>query len=193
MKEAFENENLLLYSFKRGEEEGFSYYFKVFYPSLCYFSNSIIRDEAAAEDIATEAFIKLWEKRDVFESVAHVKSFLYKVVRNASIDFLRKREKAANHLFEQCYLGEEKERSIQEKIIAAETFREVVASIKLLPPKCRLIFRMFYFEGKDYSQIAKELGLSVNTIRVQKARALAILRQHPGLTLFFLASFALVC
>jgi DNA-directed RNA polymerase specialized sigma24 family protein len=51
---------------------------------------------------------------------------------------------------------------------------------------------MFYFEGKDYSQIAEELGLSINTIRVQKARALAILRQHPGLTLFFLASFALV-
>jgi len=165
---------------------------KEFYPSLCYFSNSIIKDEATAEDIATEAFLKLWERRDAFESASHIKSFLYKVVRNGSIDFLRKRAKAANHLLEKSFLAEENERSIQEKIIAAETLREVVASIKLLPPKCRQIFRMFYFEGKDYSQIAEELGLSINTIRVQKARALAILRQHPGLTLFFLASFALV-
>ena len=192
MKEAFENENRLLYSFKRGEEQGYSFYFKEFYPSLCYFSNSIIKDEAAGEDIATEAFIKLWERRDAFENVSHIKSFLYKVVRNASIDFLRKRAKEANYTLEESYLGIEKERTIQEKIIEAETFREVVTSIKLLPPKCRQIFRMFYFEGKDYNQIAKELGLSINTIRVQKARALAILRQHPSLTLFFLASFALV-
>jgi DNA-binding NarL/FixJ family response regulator len=46
---------------------------------------------------------------------------------------------------------------------------------------------MFYFEGKDYTQVARELKLSINTIRVQKARALAILKRQPGLSFILLA------
>lgn len=185
----YENDNLL--SFKQGEEKGFNFFFREYYASLCYFSNNIIKDDAAAEDICTESFIKLWERCREFESISHIRSFLYKVVRNASIDWIRSNKKAQDFAKAQSYLCEPSEASIQQHLIAAETYREVLASIERLPTRCRTIFKMIYLEGKDYTQIAKELGLSINTIRVQKARALAILRQEPGITLLFLASFAL--
>lgn len=178
-------------SFQAGEERGFSFFFKEFYAALCYFSYNIIKDKAAAEDIAEEAFIKLWERHSSFQNAANIKSFLYTIVRNASIDWLRQQKKRLAHSKEIIYLAEETESFIQQQIIEAETYREVVASLKILPPKCRQIFRMFYFEGKDYSQIAHELNLSINTIRVQKARALALLRQQLGTSLLFLATFAL--
>lgn len=191
MKKVPDNDYQMMDSFKRGEEKGFNFFFREYYASLCYFSNSIIKDEAAAEDISTESFIKLWERCGEFESSNHVRAFLYKVVRNASIDWIRKNKKVQDYTKEQSYLGEISEASIQQHLIAAETYREVLASIERLPTKCRTIFKMIYLEGKDYTQIAKELGLSINTIRVQKARALAILRREPGITLLFLASFAL--
>lgn len=178
-------------SFQRGEERGFSFFFKEFYAALCYFSYTIIKDKAAAEDIAEEAFIKLWERHSSFQNEANIKSFLYAIVRNASIDWLRQQKRRLAQSKEIIYLAEETESFIQQQIIEAETYREVVASLKILPPKCRQIFRMFYFEGKDYSQIAHELNLSINTIRVQKARALALLRQQLGTSLLFLATFAL--
>jgi RNA polymerase sigma-70 factor (ECF subfamily) len=178
-------------SFQQGEEKGFSFFFKEFYAALCYFSYTIIKDSAAAEDIAEDAFIKLWERHSKFENAATIKSFLYSVVRNASIDRLREKKKRIAYSKEIIHLAEEKESFILQQIIEAETYREVVASLKILPPKCRQIFRMIYFEGKDYGQIASELNLSINTIRVQKARALALLRQQFGTSLVFLASFAL--
>jgi RNA polymerase sigma-70 factor (ECF subfamily) len=178
-------------SFKKGEEKGFSFFFKEFYAALCYFSNTIIKDEAVAEDIAEETFIKLWERHGSFDNSASIKSFLYKVAHNASIDWLRKQKKELTYAKEIIYLGEEKESFILQQIIEAETYREVVAALKILPPKCRQIFRMLYIEGKDYSQIARELNLSINTIRVQKARALILLRQQLGTSLIFSGLFAL--
>lgn len=179
-------------SFKRKEEKGFDFVFKKYYASLCYFSNNIIKNEAAAEDISTESFIKLWERCGEFESLDHVRSFLYKVVRNASIDWIRNNKKAQAFTKAQSHFCEPSEASIQQHLIAAETYREVLAAIEKLPTRCRTIFKMIYLEGKDYTQIAEELGLSINTIRVQKARALAILRQEPGITILIVASFALI-
>lgn len=179
-------------SFKRKEEKGFDFVFKKYYASLCYFSNNIIKNEAAAEDISTESFIKLWERCGEFESLDHVRSFLYKVVRNGSIDWIRNNKKAQAFTKAQSHLCEPSEASIQQHLIAAETYREILAAIEKLPIRCRTIFKMIYLEGKDYTQIAEELGLSINTIRVQKARALAILRQGPGITILIVASFALM-
>ena len=178
-------------SFQRGEEKGFSFFFKEFYAALCYFSYTIIKDKDTAEDIAEEAFIKLWERHSGFENAANLKSFLYTIVRNASIDWLRQQKRRLAHSKEIIYLAEEKESFILQQITEAETYREVVAALKILPPKCRQIFRMIYFEGKDYGQIASELNLSINTIRVQKARALALLRRQLGTGLIFLATNSL--
>jgi RNA polymerase sigma-70 factor (ECF subfamily) len=187
----FEYGNHYMKSFQAGEERGFSFFFKEFYAALCYFSYTIIKDRDAAEDIAEEAFIKLWERHPSFENAANIKSFLYAIVRNASIDWLRQQKKRLSYTKEIIYLAEEKESFIEQQIIEAETYREVVASLKILPPKCRQIFRMIYFEGKDYGQIASELNLSINTIRVQKARALAMLRRQLGAGLIFLATYSL--
>jgi len=168
-------------SFQKGEEKGFSFFFREYHAALCYFSFRIIKDKDNAEDIVSEAYVKLWERHSGFDNLGSIRSFLYTVVHNASIDFLRQNKKRSAYSKEIAYLDEEKESYVLQQIIETETYREIVASLKKLPPKCREIFRMIYFEGKDYAEIANELKLSINTIRVQKARALAILRQQPGI------------
>lgn len=154
----------------------------------------IIKDKDNAEDIVSEAYVKLWERHAGFDNVGSIRSFLYTVVHNASIDSLRHQKKKTAYSKEIVYLDEEKESYVLQQIIEAETYREIVSSLKILPPKCREIFRMIYFEGKDYAEIANELKLSINTIRVQKARALAILRQQPGILqiILILSTFSLL-
>ena len=170
--------------FKCGEEIGFSFFFREYYAALCQFSFQITKSKEAAEEIAGEAFTKLWERRVNFDNVPSLKSFLYTVTRNSSLNWIRQQKRDSRRAKDLAYLTEEGESVIMQKLIEAEYYREIYLAINTLPPKCKKIFQMIFLEGKDYQQIADELHLSVNNIRVQKARAIALLKHRLALSLF---------
>lgn len=177
-----------LQALSQGEEGGLDYFFDAHYPALCYFANTVVKDQPAAEDIAEEAFLKLWQRHDLFPSPASVKNFLYRTVHNAAIDALRRKKTVLLVQKEVLYLAQKEEPSVQQAIIEAETLNHIYASLKVLPPKCRQVFSLFYVEGKSYEEIAKELNLSINNVRNHKARALALLRGELSGTLMLLLS-----
>ena len=159
------------------------------YAPLCLFAFKLVKDQHTAEDLVQECFIKLWTTRVELNNPSFIKSYLYRVVRNKCLRYLRTQQK---HPILSDDLSEHKqptETAIIDHLIFAETTHDIYSAINTLPPKMRRVFRMFYIERKDYSQIASELHLSVKTIRNQKIRALVLLRQKIGpllLTLLFL-------
>jgi len=170
--------------FKCGEEIGFNFFFREYYAALCRYSFQFTKNSEAAEEIAGEAFSKLWERRINFENTPSLKSFLYTVTRNSSLNWIRQQKRDLQRAKGLAYLTEEGENVIMQKIIEAENYREIYLAINILPPKCKQIFQMIFLEGKDYQQIADELHLSVNNIRVQKARAISLLKQRLALSFF---------
>ncbi|MNL34998.1 RNA polymerase sigma factor [compost metagenome] len=77
-------------------------------------------------------------------------------------------------------------------MIQAEVIGELYAALNLLPERCRLIFKMGYLEGMKNHEIAEKLNISVNTIKTQKKRGLAILRSHlPPQTYYILVCLLL--
>jgi RNA polymerase sigma-70 factor (ECF subfamily) len=62
-----------LIAFKEGREEGFTYFFNSCYKPLYFFATRYVKDSAAAEDIITDSFIKLWDKREIFETEQGIK------------------------------------------------------------------------------------------------------------------------
>lgn len=178
-------------SFQLGEEKGFSFFFREYYPSLCYFSFQIIKDRSATEEIAGDALMKLWERHENFDNLQSIKSFLYTATRNASINWIRQRKRSIQREKEILYLGEETEDSIIEKLIETEIYREIFTMLNTLPPKCRKIFTMLFIEGKNYEQIAEELNLSISTIRNQKARGLMLIKQRSVFSLLVLLFLSL--
>ncbi len=170
-------------AFQRGEEKGFDFLFREYYATLCYFSFQIIKDRSTAEEIAGEAFMKLWERHNNFNNIASIKSFLYTTARNASLNRIRQQKNYNKKAKEFAYLAEENENSIMHQMIQVELYREIFMALETLPPKCRRIFKMLFLEGKDYKQVAQELNLSIDTIRNQKARGLTLIRQRIGFVL----------
>lgn len=164
-------------SLRRGEEIGFNFFFREYYAPLVYYSFQIINVKEDAQVIASESLMRLWERREHFESLPAIVSFLYTVTRHASLNYIRSRDRVNHRHLEAGYLTDKFERDSFESIIESETYREVVGSINVLPPQCRKIFSMLFIEGKEYQQIADELQLSVATIRSQKARAVMLIRQ----------------
>lgn len=168
----------------QGLEKGLKYFYATHDTPLIYFSLRITKDEGAAEDIAAEAFVKLWQARETFTHPKAVKAFLYQVVRNRSIDFIRTKKREASHLQNLVQLYPASEGELNSFEVSAETHRLIYASIKNLPARCGAVFRKFYLERKTLPQIAEEMGVSVNTVRNQKVQALTILRKaFPALCL----------
>lgn len=171
-------------AFQRGEERGFTYFFNTLYPALMYYAFRILNDRAAAEDVVEESFIKIWERHSTFTHPQVIKSWLYTTVRNASLNMLKQEQSQHTH---KENIAREQQASYQESplndMIIAEVITQVHSTIQVLPTECRKIFQMMYIQGKTVREIAEELGLSISTIKNQKARGLEILRKRfPELT-----------
>ncbi len=161
--------------------QSFEELFQTYYSRLCYFSFQIVKDKASAEDIAQDAFVKYWDQQElVARHEIAVKNFLYTTVRNASLNFIR-HEKVEKHYLEKQDPLALDEAGILHALIRSEVIDEIYSAIESLPESCRRISRMGYLEGMKNHEIAAQLGLSINTIKTQKQRALQLLRLklHP--------------
>lgn len=163
--------------FRHGDEDAFNRIFHDLYQTLCFYGNTITGDQAVSEEIAATSFLKVWERRSEFQHFLSLKSYLYTTVRNASIDWLRKKQSEAKARMGMVSALEVTERTRLEQLVIAETYRELYTGINKLPAQCRQIITMIFIDGKSTKEIAKELNITVDNIRVQKARGLKLLRQ----------------
>ena len=153
--------------------------FRENYHALVFFAIRLVSNRIEAEDIVQDAFAKYWAQRDlVSEDPSAVKSYLYTSVRNACLNAVRHRAVAARFENENSRTELPAERSILEHLLEAETIAIVHKAMSMLPPVCRQIARMSHLEGKKNEEIAAELGISVNSVKTHKQRALKLLRQH---------------
>ena len=70
-------------------EQAFKNLFDEFYQALCVFASTYLKDDALAADIVQEGFVKFWSKREGFDNYFKVKSFLYTMVRNDCLNYIR--------------------------------------------------------------------------------------------------------
>lgn len=158
-------------------EVSFETLFSRSYAGLVYFSFQITGDKQEAEDIVQDAFVSYWNRRDeVAKDLPAIKGFLYATVRNACLN-LHKHQKVIRKFQDQLPADPVEDRIMENEIIRAEVLSEIYNAIESLPPGCRQISRMSYLDGKKNNEIAEELGVSVNTVKTQKQRAMQLLRQ----------------
>jgi RNA polymerase sigma-70 factor (family 1) len=162
--------------FNRGNQDALNAIFNDFYRPLYFFAQKIILNEKEAEDIVTETIMKLWELRSNFETYTKIKSFLYITAKNACLNYLKQSQRVNSRHLTYIYLQPGHEDSILSEITQAEVLREIYGALHNLPPQCRKIMQMSFIEGKKNHEIAKQLGLSLNTIKNQKTRGMEIMR-----------------
>jgi RNA polymerase sigma-70 factor (ECF subfamily) len=187
-KTALDNETELLDGLRKGSEHCYSALFTTLYPVLCYYALQYTGEQSVSEDIAEEAFIKIWNRRGDFFHFNELKSFLYLTVRNASIDWLRKNKRDAERQKGWNGILDGSEKNAFDMLVEAEVFRELHVAIDKLPQQTRKIITMSYFEGKKNKEVADELGISVSTVKNLKAWGLKKLKNNLPLSVFSLLS-----
>jgi len=176
MEEKADN-TALMEAFRGGRQEAFSEVFRLFWPSLRYFAFQIVRRNEDAEDLAEESFIKLWDRHTLFETLGNIKAFLFIATRNACLNSLKQnarnqqKEEALSH-----YLRQDAEEGADLRMIRTELVQLIYKEMEQLPERCRAVFELSFFEEMKNPDIAALLDISQHTVRVQKSKAVRILR-----------------
>jgi len=163
-------------AFKQGREKGFNHFFNSLYKPLYFFATRYVKDSAAAEDIITDSFIKLWDKREIFETEQGIKAYLYKTVYNASIRWLQNQQRKIFHISSYTKQNDATEQPFLNNIIKTETINNLHLAIAHLPNQCKKVFTKLFIEGKSVSETAQEMNLTISTIKNQKARGIKLLK-----------------
>jgi RNA polymerase sigma-70 factor (ECF subfamily) len=163
--------------------------FQKLYTSLCLFANKYVENIEVSKDIVQEVFIKVWEDKIEFQNENSIKSYLYTAVKNRSLDYLKsKRYKSTDHLPIKDLEKLETEPFFLREVVILETSNIIEEAINTLPNKCAQIIRMS-IKSFTNMEIAKELGVSINTIKAQKRiaykRLKPLLKEHFALLLLF--------
>jgi RNA polymerase sigma-70 factor (ECF subfamily) len=166
----------IIVRFKKGDARALTYIFKQYHKALCYFATQLVKDEQEARDIVADSFMKLWQRHPHFDAIEKIRSFLYTSTRNACFNHIKHVQRRTVSHAEIAYLGNDMEDYIQSRMIKAELMQKILLEIEALPPIRRKIFKMIYLQDLSIFEIATKLNISVDTVRVQKARALHFLR-----------------
>lgn len=166
-------ERELIEGIQKKERKIFVYLFEQYHAPLFRFAETYVCCPGQAEDIVQEVFIKLWE-RPVLTVKKSLRSYLFLMTRNNCIDYLRSvqvEDKRLKKLMEAQILSDSIDLIIDDKISAT-----INNAVEELPEQCKRIYRMAIFDGLKYADIADELDVSVNAIKVQMFRAKKLLR-----------------
>ena len=167
----------IIHAFRKGDSQAFDTFFRLHYRPLCYFAAQMVGNTPDAEDIAKDAFVKLWHRHADFDSPNTIKGFLYVTTRNACINFLRRLKVKNTFSREFAYLEDSRrDELVLNQLIRAEFMQEIYTEIEKLPEKRREVFKLAYFEGLKNDEIAERLDISVFTVKVHKGKALTSLR-----------------
>lgn len=157
----------MISKFRSGNISAFNSIFKKLYPSICSFANKYLKDKQGAEDISQEVFIELWKQREKFESIEQVKAFLYLSAKNKCLNVLKHVNVKDKHIQETMAISGEEDESFEEYVIKTEVNAFINEVIESLPPQRRKII-ILSMNGLKNNEIAEELGISVNTVKLQK-------------------------
>jgi len=177
-KAAILSEQELLDSLKRHDITAYEMIFKSYYQPLCNYAYSFLQDRDEAEEVVQSAFVSVWEKKDSLEVRSSIKSYLYAMVRNTSLNQIKHQKVKQRHVGEEMALANDSEESVSNILASSELESRIETALTFLPDQCRLIFKLSRFEELKYAEIADQLNLSVKTVENQMGKALRIMREQ---------------
>jgi RNA polymerase sigma-70 factor (family 1) len=171
------NEEAVMNSFREGNKDAFRVIYDQMVRPLTFFVENIIHSQPDAEDIVANSFYKLYHARTGMRSFEHVKRWLYVIVRNEAIDYLRARTRARENQYDIAYLESGVVEHTETERVKANVLQDVYKEIEKLPKQRKTILRLYFFEQKSTTEIAEQMDLSPQTVLNHKTKAIDSLRK----------------
>ena len=177
--------------------QSFQQAFQQHYEPLCQYAFTLVKENAACEDIVQEIFLRVWEKKQDLVGTEALRYYLYTATRNNCLTYIEKNRKSVVTPLNGHEAAGEDTLRLREEAQKPETdFDTLLAeALQMLPPKCREVFVLSRVNKLTYQQIAETLQISVKTVENQMGKALKILRgfirgkQLPAMAVLLMLAF----
>lgn len=162
-----------------GKKESFAVLYTLYYSKVYHYCFRFIRSKEICQEITSDVFIRIWEKRALIDPNRPLGGLLMKISRDYCLDYLRKmaRDESLRKSFIDQYIV-----GVQcvpyESLFMKEGMQMANQAISTLPPRCREVFHLRYFSGLSLIQIAEELKISPNTVQNHLQKGTRLVRTY---------------
>lgn len=134
-------------------------------------SYRIVNDEEAAEDLVHDSLIKMREKKLIFPSLDDAKFWLIRVVKNASLNYAKRKTREKRAYERALREDTRKSESGETELLKAETIEKTKAALEKLPENLRVVLILREYAELNYKEIGRVLGISEGNVKVRIFRA----------------------
>jgi RNA polymerase sigma-70 factor (ECF subfamily) len=152
-----------------------------------------LKDYSKAEDVTQEVFLIIWDSRASLKKVANPDGYLFVLTRNRIVAEFRKKVKLA--MLDDLEQTRKDAGLMPNQLMEnKETSALIRSALNEMPLQQRKVFELGKLEGLKYEEIARQLNISPNTVKVHMVQALSFIRtfiRHGGLGYLLLILFLL--
>lgn len=138
----------------------------------------LTRSEILSEEIVQDVFLKVWQKREELNDISYFNAWLRTVAKNTCFNYLRKLaiEEIGNNRY--ALYSESTSPSSENDLIAKEYQQLLDAAVQKLPPQQKKVYELSRQAGKKQEEIAREMNISIYTVKEYMKLALRTIRKH---------------
>jgi RNA polymerase sigma-70 factor (ECF subfamily) len=173
----------LMLRVKEGDGASFAVLLDKHRSSVVHFLYRMIQNQAVAEELAQEVFLRVYRSRATYEATAKFTTWLFRIATHLALNSLRdgKHERMQERLDDDSSdlpvrQVSDTRPSVEQSMVYQAKLAEVRRAIAMLPEKQRAAVLMHKYEEMEYTQIAKVLNCSESAVKSLLFRAYETLR-----------------
>jgi RNA polymerase sigma-70 factor (ECF subfamily) len=170
---AIEDEKRLVELAKSGDGEAFAELYEAYFDRVYRFIFFRVTDEQAAEDLASQVFLRAWENLHRYHPRGPFLAWLYAIARNAVIDTYRTRKPTVS--LEIAAPLPAKDAKLDDRMELELDVKSLQAAMQKLTAEQQEVITLKFIADYDTAQIAKHMRKSEGAIRAVQMRALQAL------------------
>ncbi|MFC1660948.1 RNA polymerase sigma factor [Gemmatimonadota bacterium] len=148
---------------RSGDSEALGLLLKETWAPLVRYLLTFLDSPEAAEDAAQEAFVRLWEHRDRWES-GSARPVVFRIGRNLALDLRRRAEVRRRHRHNHRHDPALSPPTPEEELAGTEFLLAFQEALEGLPPPRREVFELIRFRGLSHRDVAEVLEVSDRTV-----------------------------
>jgi RNA polymerase sigma-70 factor (ECF subfamily) len=172
------NDDALMQRVREGDDDAFGEIVDRYKDSLVNYVTHLVRSRDRAEEIAQDAFVRLYRNAAQYKAQERLGPYLFRIATNLVVTEAR-REKRWTLLLPRLHASSQRsEPSPDANLYTNEIQRQVAAALERLPLKYRAPLVLFEMEEWSYDEIARALEIASGTVKSRISRARDLLRRH---------------
>ena len=174
-----QSDTSLITQLRQGNVKVFDQLFADQHARVYAYCRRFVKREELAQEVTLDVFMTVWKKRTHLDSTLSLNALLFKITKDLSFNCLKKAARQRAFQSELAARNDHSATNVTEEQVQWDEYDKMAArAIGQLPPQRQRIFAMRREQDMSYEEIAEQLGISKNTVKVQLVKASKFLREY---------------